>query len=112
VLYRGRGRISPLEGKLIKSEYELWVQTCRNALGRVAALSGGRVEAPWRRMLQAGRILGADDGLWRKIVLTTFGGHDDTDWEQAMSEAVGFSELDRQEVQQIIQTRSDSDKVL
>jgi RAD50-interacting protein 1 len=109
VLYRGRGRISPDEGKRIAAEAELWVQTCRTALARAPS---ARVEAPWRRFLQAARILGADDGVWRKIVLVTLGGHDDDKWAEAMKESVGVSELEREEVTNVIKARADGDNVI
>jgi hypothetical protein len=111
ILYRGRARISPDEGKRIAAAAELWVQTCRAALSRTHA-PAGRVEVPWRRYLQAARILGADDGVWRKIVLVTLGGHDDEKWKEAMKEAVGVCELEREEATNVIKMRSDGNSVL
>jgi hypothetical protein len=108
ILYRGRGRISLDDGKRLAGEAELWLQTSRSALARTPA---ARVEAPWRRYLQATRILGAEDGVWRKIVLVTLGGHDDQTWAEAMMESVGVSELSREEVTNVIRARVDGDKV-
>lgn len=106
IMYRGRARITPLEGKMILTEAELWVQTCRYALSRAPA----RAEAPWRSLLQAARVVGAQDGQWERIVDATFGTASDADWEQEMREVVGLAELSREEVSQIIRTRTDCER--
>ena len=107
IMYRGRARITPLEGRRIQAECELWVQTCRHALSGVGA---GRAEAPWRGLLQAARIVGAQDGEWEKVVEGTFGMGSDAEWEEGMVENAGFSELTREEVGQVIRTRTDCER--
>lgn len=105
-MYRGRARITPLEGKTIRAESELWVQTCRHALSRAPA----RAEAPWRSLLQAARVVGAQDEEWKKVVDTTFGVASDVEWEKEMRELVGYAELSREEVSQVIRTRTDCER--
>lgn len=106
IMYRGRGRVSPAEGRAIRAECELWVETCRHALSRAPA----RVEAPWRSLLQAARVVGAEGELWEKVVDATFGTASDQDWEAAMVDLVGFAELTREEVGQVIRTRTDCER--
>ncbi|OCH88619.1 RINT-1 family protein [Obba rivulosa] len=107
ILYRGRGRISPQEGRNITAESELWAETCRIAMGRGERT---RTEAPWRQLLQASRLLGLDGVMWQKAVDTTLGVSSDHDWEEVMLELVGYSELPREEVSQILRTRTDCER--
>jgi hypothetical protein len=60
----------------------------------------------------AGRVVGAEDGVWRKVVLLTMGGHDDETWEAEVGEALGGGGLSREEVTAVIRTRVDGDNVL
>ena len=103
ITYRGRARISPQEGRTILAECELWVETCRIALSR----GPGRAEAPWRPLLQAARIVGAQGDAWTKVVDITLGPASDEEWETAMTELVGYAELGREEVSQILRSRTD-----
>ncbi|THH29732.1 hypothetical protein EUX98_g4456 [Antrodiella citrinella] len=106
VTYRGRTRLTAQQGKLILAEFELWVETCRQALLRMPA---ARTEAPWRSLLQTGRIVAADGERWKDIVEATFGTDQDLDWEQKMVQLVGFSELSRDEAGQVTRTRADAE---
>ncbi|KAK7694298.1 hypothetical protein QCA50_001480 [Cerrena zonata] len=106
ILYRGRSRITPDQGKVIMAESELWAETCRLALAKSGT---GRTEAPWRGLLEASRIVGADGEAWRKIVDSTFGVLNDEEWEAVLTEMVGFSELGREDVGQVIRSRTDSE---
>ena len=106
IFQRGPGRVGAKEGRAIATECELWLETSR------AALSGGRgvtrlVEGPWRRLVEAGRLLALQGSEWDRIKSLTFGTVGDEDWEQAILEIVGFSELGRDEVQTILRTRTD-----
>lgn len=102
IMYRGRARISPQEGRTILAECELWVETCRLALH-----GPGRVEAPWRSLLQAARIVGAQGDEWQKVVDVTLGTATDEEWEAVVLDLVGFAEIGREEMGQIIRTRTD-----
>jgi len=104
IMYRGRTRITPQQGKIVLAESELWAETCRIALGRLGSV---RTEAPWRALLQAARIVAADGEGWRQIKDNTFGTAEDEEWENFMTASVGFCELPREEVGQIINTRTD-----
>ncbi|KAJ7630533.1 TIP-1 family-domain-containing protein [Roridomyces roridus] len=105
ILYRGQ--ISALEGKTIHVECELWVETCQSALG--GALSGGknRVEAPWLKLLQAGRLVGLEGDAWENVEDDTFGTRGQEEWEDLMLEVTGASEIPRAEVQRIMKSRED-----
>jgi hypothetical protein len=106
ILYRGH--ITALEGRAIHAECELWAETCQAGLG--GALSGGRnrVEAPWLKLLQAGRLVGLEGEVWERIGRATFGGtQEQTEWEDLMLEITGTSELPREEVQRILKSRDD-----
>ncbi|EIN13385.1 hypothetical protein PUNSTDRAFT_129073 [Punctularia strigosozonata HHB-11173 SS5] len=107
VQYRGRGRILPAEGASIHSECELWLETSRSALAGTPGVTAARTEGPWRRLLEAGRLFGLVGDDWRKVMLMTFGAHEDEKWEELVAGVVGFSELSREEVGQILRTRSD-----
>ncbi|GBE78415.1 hypothetical protein SCP_0113030 [Sparassis crispa] len=70
ILYRGRGRIGLQESKIILAECELWVETCRLALARDER---ARAEAPWRPLLQAGRLLCVEGEAFAKVTDKCFG---------------------------------------
>ncbi|KAF7320188.1 hypothetical protein MKEN_00803300 [Mycena kentingensis (nom. inval.)] len=99
ILYRGQ--ISRLEGKAVHAECELWVETCQTALG--GALGGGRarVERPWVKLLQAGRLLGLDGDSWLRARDGTFDDRAADDWEQMMHDLTGVSELPLEEAQRV-----------
>ncbi|KAJ7785875.1 TIP-1 family-domain-containing protein [Mycena metata] len=106
ILYRGH--ISPVEGRAIHAECELWVETCQAGLG--GALSGGRnrVEAPWLKLVQAGRLIDLEGGTWEKVQRGTFGTQNQEAWADLMLEVTGSSEIPREEVQRILKNRDES----
>ncbi|KAI0706059.1 RINT-1 family protein [Cytidiella melzeri] len=106
IMYRGRARVTPHEGRTILAECELWVETCRHALAKASV----RAEAPWRSLLQAGRIIGAQGEAWMKIVDATLGTGSDGDWEAVMVDVVGLAELSREDVSRVIRTRADCNR--
>ncbi|KAI0080027.1 RINT-1 family protein [Panus rudis PR-1116 ss-1] len=110
ILYRGRSWITPQYGKVVMAECELWAETCRLALSSTpsTARTSQRAEVPWRGLLQAARIVGADGARWDRITEVTFGVGDDEEWESDMRELVGFAELSREEVGQVIRARIES----
>ncbi|KAJ7693622.1 TIP-1 family-domain-containing protein [Mycena rosella] len=105
ILYRGH--ISGREGKSIHAECELWVETCQSGLG--GALSGGRnrVQAPWLKLLQAGRLVGLEGDAWDNVGRATFGTQGQEEWEDLMLEVTNASEIPREEVQRILKSRDD-----
>ncbi|KAG7098927.1 hypothetical protein E1B28_000822 [Marasmius oreades] len=100
ILYRGH--ISSSEGKAALAESELWVETCQTGLA--GSLGGGRkrVETPWARLVQAGRIVGADEETTSQITHATFSTLSQKEWEEQMISMIGFQELDREEVGRLL----------
>jgi hypothetical protein len=108
ILYRGRFDLR--EGKSILTEGELWVETCIVALA--GSLSGGRerIEAPWAKLLQAGKLASAEGGVWHALLDTTFDTHTGVDWEAEITSIVGSLELGRDEVARVLKRRADFDR--
>lgn len=104
ILYRRPHEVTEAERKALQRESELWVETCRLALPG----AGERVEVPWRRLVEAGRVLGADDEVWARILKVTF---DDNvgaeEWETRVAELIDGTELSREETRMISRTRED-----
>ncbi|KAI0308040.1 TIP-1 family-domain-containing protein [Multifurca ochricompacta] len=103
ILYRRPREVTDAERKALQREGELWVETCRLVLPE----AGERVEVPWRRLLQAGRILGADDEDWAQILKVSFDDLGQEDWELKVTELIYGAELTREEVRMIARTRED-----
>ena len=105
-MYRGRTRISLLEAKTVLAEAELWVETCRVALKE----ERGRVEAPWRPFLQAAKLIATEGEAWQRLIDSTFGYMNDSEWEEMILDTVGLCEFPREEVQGILRRREDCDR--
>ncbi|KAJ3722262.1 hypothetical protein C8R42DRAFT_579703, partial [Lentinula raphanica] len=103
ILYRGS--FTSTEGRTIHAECSLWVETCRATLLQAFGGSRSRVEAPWLRLIEAGALVDADGEAREKVVDATFGGMDEEEWENVISEVVGSSELNREEVGRILRRR-------
>jgi RAD50-interacting protein 1 len=103
ILYRRPHEVTDVERKALQRESELWVETCRLALPG----SGERVEVPWRRLAQAGRVLGADDEVWMQILKLSFEDVNVEEWETRVADLVGGTELSREEIRMIARTRED-----
>ncbi|KAI0274887.1 TIP-1 family-domain-containing protein [Gloeopeniophorella convolvens] len=106
VLYRRPHEVDDAERRALHRESELWVETCRLALPD----AGERVEVPWRRLVQAGRILGADDAAWAQILQLAFDDRNESvggEWEPRIAGVLGGADLSREEVRMITRTRAD-----
>ncbi|KAF8506878.1 TIP-1 family-domain-containing protein, partial [Russula emetica] len=103
ILYRRPREVTDVERKALQREIELWVETCRLALPG----AGERVEVPWRRLIQAGRVLGADDEVWMEILKVSFDDVGLEEWETRMVELMDGVELSREEIRMIARTRED-----
>ena len=104
ILYRRPGEVTNVERKSLQRESELWVETCRLALPG----AGERVEVPWRRLVQAGRVLGADDEVWTRILKVSFDdGVGVEEWENRISELMDCADISREEFRMIARTRED-----
>ena len=102
ILYRRAREITSAERRVLQRESELWVETCRLALPD----AGGRVEVPWRRLIQAGRILGANDEAWKQILEVSFDDHGQ-EWGARITELIDGADLSREEVRMVAKTRED-----
>ncbi|KAJ2919243.1 hypothetical protein MD484_g1120, partial [Candolleomyces efflorescens] len=105
ILYRGS--FSRQEGATLHAECELWVETCHTALAGVLGGGRQRVEAPWTKLLQAGRLAGAIGSAWETITNATFGTAGEEDWEKAMLETTGLVEMTREDVSRLLRRRDD-----
>jgi hypothetical protein len=105
-----RGTFDSAECRTILAECELFVETCHSALASGGGLPGGRarVETPWGKLLQAGRLVGLEGDVWDKVVDATFGTYSQEDWEGVVRDATGYSELSRDAVGDILCRRDDS----
>jgi hypothetical protein len=104
-MYRGSGRLSLMGAKSIAAECELWVETCHAALSNTAGKN--RIEAPWLKLLQAGRLLSLNGQSWQQVVEETFCFGSDDAWEECMMEVIGLCETSREEVVAVLRLRED-----
>ncbi|KAH9050479.1 TIP-1 family-domain-containing protein [Lactarius hengduanensis] len=102
ILYRRAREITDDERRVLQRESELWVETCRIALPD----AGERVEVPWRRLVQAGRILGANDEAWEQILGVSFDNLGQ-EWGPRITGLIDGADLTREEVRMIARARAD-----
>ncbi|TFK57612.1 RINT-1 family protein [Heliocybe sulcata] len=102
VLYRGRRRLTLQEGQTVQRECGLWIDACR-----IGPIAQARVEAPWRKLVMASRLIGGEGERWERVCDATFGTKVQADWEEVMAETVGYCELAREEAMQILRLRQD-----
>ncbi|KAI9444970.1 TIP-1 family-domain-containing protein [Lactarius indigo] len=102
IFYRRAREITGDERRVLQRESELWVETCRIALPD----AGERVEVPWRRLVQAGRILGANDEAWEQILGVSFDNLGE-EWEPRITGLIDGVDLTREEVRMIARARED-----
>ncbi|THH05559.1 hypothetical protein EW145_g4700 [Phellinidium pouzarii] len=97
VLYRGRGRMSSQEGRIVLDEANVWVETSRIALG-----GGGvrRVETPWEHLLEAGRLLSLEGEAFERVVNAVRLG-DEKAYDR-LADVLGISEMDSEEVMNVL----------
>jgi len=103
-----RGTFDAAEGRAILAECELFLETCKTALAGI--LPGGkiRVEAPWGKLLQAGRLVALEGDLWVGVVDSTFGTSDqEEEWKKTMRTVTSYSDLSRETVKTILRRRND-----
>lgn len=104
-----RGTFNSVEGRTILAECNLFIETCHGALAGGGGLPGGRarVEAPWGKLVQAGRLVALEGDVWEKVVDATFGVCNHEEWEGVMRDTTGHSELSRDAVGNILRRRDD-----
>lgn len=76
------------------------------------SLSGGRerIEAPWAKLLQAGKLASAEGEVWNALLDATFEARTVENWEVEMTRIVGAVELGREEVARVLKRREDCDR--
>lgn len=65
------------------------------------------MEAPWAKLLQGARLVGADGDRWNTVTSSTFGTHDEAEWEQVMLDVTGVLEMTREDVHSLLRRRED-----
>ncbi|KAF9458336.1 TIP-1 family-domain-containing protein [Collybia nuda] len=105
-----RGQFEQHEARKILAECELWARTCHGALH--GGLGGGheRVDGPWRKLIQAAKVAGAEGESFSAIADATFGSLTDEQWETSMIQITGNVEMGRAETMSILKRRSDSSR--
>lgn len=100
LLYRRPGRVPVEQGKRLQGEMALWAETARGALP-----AGVRAEAPWAKLVQAGRVVGAEGDAWEGVLRVASGlfGQD------KMEEYVGGTDLSEEEIGMLVRVRADYD---
>ena len=102
VLYRGRGRMSTQGGRMVLEEANLWLEASRLALIPTGLR---RVEGPWERLLEAGRLLSLNGDMFERVVnVLQIGNAEEYD---KIAEVVNINELTNEEVIQVLSVRED-----
>ena len=93
--------MSSQEGKNVLDEARLWVETSRMALGG----SVRRVEGPWEKLVDSGKLLSLDGEAFAKAVrISTMGSEAEF---QTFCSDLGISSTSREEASDILKVRED-----
>lgn len=101
IVYRGRGRATLAHGVKFATEARAWTDACRAALPGQPAR---RVEAPWARLLGAGRLVSLEGGEWERAVGVVFAS--DEEYETCALE-LGVEDVSRADAREIVRARDD-----
>ena len=99
---RSRGKLTEQNGQTIEAEAQLWLQGCRQAVGKAVR----RVDVPWQDLLEAAKLVSTPKGP-SFIALVEIAWHSSTDECTQKFEEVGVHRLSREQVKEVLSARLD-----
>ena len=99
---RSRGKLVEQNGQTLEAEAQLWLQCCRQAVGKVVR----RVDIPWRSLMEAAVLINTPGGP-SLTSLVQIAWHSSPDEYVQRIEEAGVQRLSREQVKEVLSARLD-----
>jgi len=101
VFQQSRGKIAPSDTTVLATEYRLWIECSKQAVGKTVR----RIDVPWERLRDAASLIGVAVQDFVPLVRVARDG--DPDKFQASMEQLGVTSYSQAEVKQVLRLRTD-----
>jgi hypothetical protein len=101
VFQQSRGKITPSDATVLATEYRLWIECSKQAVGKMVR----RVDVPWERLRDAASLIGVEAQDLVPLVLVAQDG--DPDKFRESVERLGVTSYSQAEVKQVLRLRTD-----
>jgi hypothetical protein len=101
VFQQSRGKITPSDAMVLATEYRLWIECSKQAVGKTVR----RVDVPWERLRDAASLIGVAAQDFVPLALVARDG--DPDKFQESMERLRVTSYSQAEVKQVLRLRTD-----
>jgi hypothetical protein len=101
IFQQSRGKLEPSESGVPATEYQLWIECCKQSVGRIVR----KIDIPWERLRDATTILAASPEEFAAFG-RTLSSNDQQKFEEAI-ESIGATSLSPLQAKQIARVRTD-----
>jgi len=101
VFQHSRGKIDPSDATALATEYRLWIECSKQAVGKIVR----KIDVPWERLRDAASLLGLTTEDFASLLQVTRDGK--PDMFQGSMEQLGVASYSPADVKQVLRLRTD-----